>query len=105
MMDGIGKTDATLNEINIDDLGRMFMALVQEVWVMRDRMAVTEALLAEHAGISAEAIDDYVADPAMKTKVEALRDRYVARVIGAPVAGRERSVDQILERAGHPRQS
>lgn len=93
-------TDATLNETNVDDLGRMFMALVQEVWVMRDRMAVTEALLAERAGISAAQIDDHVADAATKAQVDELRDRFVARVIGAPVAARERSVDQILERAG-----
>lgn len=95
------KTDATLNEINIDDMGRMLMALVQEVWIMRDRMAITERLLAEKAGITADQIENYVADTAMSAELEAMRDRYVARVIGAPIAARERSVAQILERAGY----
>lgn len=93
-------TDATLNEINIDDIGRMMMALAQEVWVMRDRMAVTEKLLEEKAGISPADIEGYVADAAAKAEIESLRDRFAAKVLGAPVAGRERGVDAILERAG-----
>jgi hypothetical protein len=32
--------------------------------------------------------------------MEKLRDRIVTAVIGAPVAAKERSVDQIIERAG-----
>ncbi|NBC38161.1 hypothetical protein GTZ99_16545 [Novosphingobium sp. FSY-8] len=96
-------TDATLNAINVDDLGRMLMALTQEVWVMRDRMAVTELLLADKVGIGADEIEAYVADPATKAQIEALRDRFAAKVLGAPVAGRERSVDAILERAGMAR--
>jgi hypothetical protein len=98
-------TDATLTEINIDDIGRMMMALAQEVWVMRDRMAVTEKLLAEKAGITATQIEDYVADAASKAEIEGLRDRFAAKVFGAPVAGRERGVDAILERAGLSRPS
>jgi hypothetical protein len=93
-------TDATLTEINIDDVGRMMMALAQEVWVMRDRMAVTEKLLEDKAGITAAEIDDYVADATFKAEIENLRDRFAAKVLGAPVAGRERSVDAILDRAG-----
>ena len=96
-------SDAKLDTSNIDDLGRMVMALVQEVWVMRDRIAITEKLLAERAGISAADIDDYVADPAFAAELEALRDRFAARIIGAPLAARERSVDQILGRAGFTR--
>lgn len=96
-------SDTKLDTSNVDDLGRMLMALVQEVWVMRDRMAVTEKLLAERAGITAADIDDYVADPAFAAELEALRDRFAARVVGAPVAARERSVDQILARAGYTR--
>lgn len=95
-------TDSKLDTSNIDDLGRMLMALVQEVWVMRDRMAITEKLLAERAGITAADINDYVADPAFAAELETLRDRFAARVVGAPIAARERSVDQILARAGFP---
>jgi hypothetical protein len=89
-----------LNESNVEDLGRMLMALTAEVWIMRDRMAVLERLLADKVGLTAGEIDDYVADAGFKADVERLRDRFVAAVVGAPLAARERSVDQILARAG-----
>ena len=85
---------------SMDDLSRIVMALAQEVWILRDRMAVTERLLAERAGITAADIDDYAGDAAYKAVMEALRDRFAAKVVGAPLAARERSVDQILGRAG-----
>lgn len=88
---------------NIDDIARMLMALTQETWAMRDRMAVTEKLLETKLGITAADIDDYVADPAFKAEIEKLRNRFVAKVAGAPIAARERGVDQILERAGMSR--
>ena len=99
-MKDLATTDATLEPINVDDLGRMLMALTQEVWVMRDRMAVTEILLEQKAGIGAADIEAYVADAATKAGIERLRDGFAAKVLGAPVAGRERSVDAILTRAG-----
>lgn len=89
-----------LDESSTEDLGRMLMALVQEVWVMRDRMAITERLLAERAGITPADIDDYVADAGDTAAIDAIRQRFVAKVIGAPTAARERSVEQILQRAG-----
>jgi hypothetical protein len=88
---------------SIENLGRMLMALTQEVWVMRDRMAVTEKLLADHAGIVAEQIDDYVADPAFRAELERMRDTFAAKVLGAPIAATKRSVEDILHRAGYPR--
>jgi len=93
-------TDTTLDASSTDDLARMLMALIQEVWVMRDRMAVTEKLLLQKTGLTAQDIDDYVADAATTSEIEVLRDRFAARVIGAPVAARERSVEAILSRAG-----
>lgn len=92
-----------LDVSNVDDLGRMLLSLVQETWAMRDRMAIIEKILEEKAGISAADIDDYVATDAVKSEIETLRDRFVSKVIGAPLAARERSVDQILARAGMKR--
>ena len=93
-------TDATMPAESTDDLSRIVMALVQEVWILRDRMAVTERLLAERIDISAGDIDDYAGDAGFKADMETLRARFTAKVIGAPLAGRERSVEQILVRAG-----
>lgn len=90
----------TLNDSNIDDLSRMVMALVQEVWIMRDRMAVTEQLLEDRLGISASDIDDFVGSEEFRETIREMRDRFAMRIVGAPLAARERSVEQILQRAG-----
>jgi hypothetical protein len=88
---------------DVDELARMTIALAQEVWVMRDRMAIMERLLAERCDITAAQIDNYAGDAAFKAEVATLRERFAGRVLGAPLAARERSVDAILARAGLPR--
>ncbi len=93
-------TKTYLSEHNIDDLGRMLLALLSEVWIMRDRMAITEDLLFQKTGISSAEIDDYLPTPDFAAKMEALRSRFVANVVGAPLAAEDRSVDAILARAG-----
>lgn len=93
-------TDAIFEAGQSDDLARIVMALTQEVWVMRDRMYVTEKLLETKAGITPDQIDDFAIEPEMAAELQAMRDRYATKVLGAPIAGKERSVEQILERAG-----
>jgi hypothetical protein len=92
--------DGYLSPDNVDDLARMLMALLSEVWIMRDRMAIQEKLLGEKLGVSAAEIDDYVPDADFSAKLEALRDRLVSAVISAPLSADDRSVDSILRRAG-----
>jgi hypothetical protein len=91
---------ALLDSGNTDDLSRMLMALMQEVWIMRDRMAVTEKILEEKLGITNEDIDNFVGSPQYSEAVRNMRDQFAMRVVAAPLAGKERSVDQILKRAG-----
>jgi hypothetical protein len=91
---------AYLSENNIDDLGRMLLALLSEVWIMRDRMAITEDLLFQKTGITSAEIDDYLPSPEFAAKLETLRNRFVTNVVGAPIAAEDRSVDAILARAG-----
>lgn len=93
-------TSATLDAQSTDDLARITMALVQEVWIMRDRMALTEKLLEEKAGITPDMIDSYPQTPELKAELEKLRTLYVNRVIGAPMAARQRTVPDILARGG-----
>jgi hypothetical protein len=89
-----------LTEHNVDDLGRMVLALLSEVWIMRDRMAITEDLLFQKTGITSAEIDDYLPTPELAAKLEALRNRFVTNVVGAPLAAEDRTVDAILARAG-----
>ena len=90
-----------LNQDNVDDLGRMVAGLLSELWIMRDRMAVLEHLLIAQGSLTAAQIEDFDWPADRADEIEALRDRMVASVIGAPIAARERSVDQILARAGY----
>jgi nitrogen regulatory protein PII-like uncharacterized protein len=94
-----------LNEDNVDDLGRMVVALLSEFWIMRDRMAILENLLVKAKVLGPDEIEEFSYTPEQEEEMEKLRDRIVAAVIGAPVAAKERSVDQILERAGFKRQT
>ncbi len=90
-----------LDENNVDDLGRMIVGLLSELWIVRDRLAVVEELLVSNGVLAADAVDGFAWSQAKAEEMEALRDRIVAAVIGAPIAAKERSVDQILERAGY----
>ncbi len=92
--------DTYLDHNNIDDLARMVTALLTELWIVRDRVAVLEKLHGERLGLDGGAIDDFVPDADFSARLETIRDRMVSAVVGAPLAARERSVDQILARAG-----
>jgi len=89
-----------LTEHNVDDLGRMLLALMSEVWIMRDRMAITEELLHSKTGITSAEIDDFLPSPELSAKLNALRERFTMNVVGAPLSGVDRDVDTILARAG-----
>lgn len=96
-------SNSYLGPDNVDDLGRMVTALLTELWITRDRLAVLEQVLRERGIVLPGEIDDYIPDAAFEAELETLRDRMAGNVIGAPLAARERSVDQILARAGMQR--
>jgi hypothetical protein len=98
-------TQSYLSEANVDDLGRMIMALLGELWVTRDRLALLETVLEKSGTIAAKTLDDYVPTADESRRLEAMRDLLVSSVIGAPVAAQERSVEDILKRAGAPKAS
>jgi hypothetical protein len=89
-----------LNQDNVDDLGRMVTALLSEVWILRDRMAVLETMLDAKGVVDAKSIDDFSFTPEQEAELEKIRDRMVSAVVGAPIAAREHHVEQILKRAG-----
>ncbi len=93
-------TDTYLAPGNVDDLGRMLMALLNEHWVLRDRFAVLESLMIERGALAQGELDNHVPSVELGAAIAALRDRTVAAVIGAPLAATDRSVANILARAG-----
>jgi hypothetical protein len=91
-----------LTENNIDDLGRMVVALLSELWIMRDRMAILEQVLVKSGALKPDAVDAFTWTPEQAVEIEKLRDKIVASVLGAPLAAEERDIDKILTRAGFP---
>jgi hypothetical protein len=76
--------DEYLGPMNIDNLGRMLMALLSEHWILRDRFAVLEALMIARGALAPGELDDHVPSEAEAARIEALRERTVGAVIGAP---------------------
>src|SRR3546814_20565844 len=85
---------------NIDDLGRMVTALLTELWITRDRVAVLEQLLEDKKIVLPGEVDDYIPSEDFEADLARIRDRMAANDIGAPLAAPERSVDQLPARPG-----
>ena len=89
-----------LHDSNVEDLGRMLMALLSEFWILRDRVAILEEMLGDKIGVTSEAIDNYVPSPEFEARLQELRDRVATSVVAAPLLAEDRSVDTILKLAG-----
>ncbi len=81
-----------------ETLAPMFMALLSEHWILRDRFALLESLMIERGLLADGELDDHVPTPAQAAAIERLRERTAAAVLGAPLAAEQRSVAAILAR-------
>jgi hypothetical protein len=99
-MVGTGKD--YLGPESVTDVARMLMALMSEVWIMRDRQMITEHLLAQKGIAVSDEIDRFVVPPELAARIEAERDRFARLILSAPIAAEARSIPEILERAGIP---
>jgi hypothetical protein len=75
--------DYAVGADQLDQLGEALLALTSEVWILTDRLAVLEAVLAEHGIDAAAAIDRFVPSPAMEKALDAKRDKLIATVLAA----------------------
>jgi len=72
-----------LSDTDIDGVGRAVMTLCHELWVVKDRMAVLEAVLADN-GIDAEtAIDAFQPDAALQDRLNRDGRALVERILSA----------------------
>ena len=77
----------TLEPQDTAALGQALLALTREVWVLTDRIMVTEALLAARGIDLADAIDRFQPDAAFQARLDAAGQRLTAAVTEA-LAGR-----------------
>jgi hypothetical protein len=73
----------TLHEADCGQLGAALIVLTKEVWVLRDRMMVTEAVLAERGIDLREAIEQHQPDAALRAKLDEQGAKLVASVLDA----------------------
>lgn len=73
----------TLSEFDVQGIGDAVLTLTQEIWVLTDRLAVMEAVLAKRGiDISAE-IDAFQPDEKMKAALDERGKQLVANVANA----------------------
>jgi hypothetical protein len=65
----------------IDNLGRAIITLTREVCVLTDRMAVTEAVLAERGIDIAEAVDTHQPDAVLQKRIDAQVNKIIGDIL------------------------
>ncbi|MGE4322013.1 MAG: hypothetical protein AB7E60_03180 [Sphingobium sp.] len=71
-----------LSPDSFDRLADAVLALTREMWVLRDRQMVMEAVLAARGIDVAAAIDAFVPDDAFQARLDTERDRLIETVAG-----------------------
>lgn len=67
----------------LDAIVRMNTELLSELWILRDRVTVLEALLAQKNVVQRTEIDRFVPAGELATELETERAKLVERVVGA----------------------
>jgi hypothetical protein len=88
---------AYLSSQDTEYLARMNMALLSELWITRDRVAVLEEMLANGDTITRQRIDNYRPSAEFADYLESLRAVVVENVVGAPFQSTE-SVDSLIQK-------
>ncbi len=93
-----------LSSQEIEALAATQTEMLSELWILRDRVLVLEHLLAEAGILQPGQIDDFAPPDELTKKLDAERDLFVARVVGA---GHRRSfsVESLKAQAAKERSS
>jgi len=67
----------------VDDLAQGFMAVTSELWIVKDRLAILEAVLAKHGIDAKAAVDAFEPTGEVKQQLDAERRAWAQRMIGA----------------------
>ena len=72
-----------LTDADVDGLGRAVMTLCQELWVMKDRMMILEAVLEENGIDARNAVDNFQPSDALQERLNKDGRQLIERVISA----------------------
>jgi hypothetical protein len=65
---------------DIDNVGQALMTLAKELWVLKDRQMITEAVLAKRGIDISEDISTFQPDAALEAKLKAEREALVKKL-------------------------
>lgn len=68
---------------DIDKLGKALVTLTGELWVVKDRLRILEAALADAGVIVPEAVDQFQPDAALQEVLGKDRAQLIEQVLGA----------------------
>lgn len=91
---------AYLSSQDVDYLVRMNMALLSELWITRDRLAILEETLAKNGAITRQEIDGHQPSAEFSDYLDSLRAVVVESVLGAPFRSTE-TVESLVEKGKH----
>ena len=81
---------ATLQEVDVGRLGQAILTLTKELWVLRDRVTVLEAVLADKGVEVTHDVDHYQPSEEMQKQLDEQSKALVEAVLGA-ISGTEKS--------------
>jgi hypothetical protein len=67
----------------IDDLANAYVSVLGELWIMKDRQAVLEQVLARHGIAAPEQIEKFEPSGEFKAQLDAERQSWIRRMVGA----------------------
>jgi len=76
-------TRQSLSVDDIDNLAKAVTTLARELWIVKDRFIILEAVLEKHGIRAADEIDALVPDDALKAKLGANREELVRHLMQA----------------------
>ncbi len=79
----VAKLETMLRPDQIDNLGAAVLVLARELWVVKDRQRVLEALLAEHGVVPPGAVADHQPGPELADALSNERTRYLRALMTA----------------------
>lgn len=92
-------TGRYLSEADVDQLARQNTQLMTELWIVKDRLAMLEALLVEQGIMAEDALDAAPPAAALAEQLDRERERFVQRIVGLPPE--ERTLER-LKALGKP---
>ena len=87
---------SALAPADLDQFGRMFFALLAELWVTRDRAAIMEKLLVNQGVLQPGQIEAFAPSGDFAAELAAMRDQLMSQVMSAPLLADSPKVDDII---------